>query len=211
MNEDYQLFHLGQTLFERLQEDGSGELLQRYVEDFEAVKRTLTLLQASVPRDQAAAAAVAHLEESLQASEKIVHAAVRTFGPPSAVSTQRDSAADAARTTGFLLNTSLLGVELQYHASVRTLLDALIQMQPKLAVAKLLHAHLLCRASDAFEGRHELLRLIEEFPGFHMASAMLALEDREANMAGWRGLAESVAEQGSDPTSEKVVHFVLGR
>jgi Bacterial type III secretion protein (HrpB1_HrpK) len=214
--DDYQLFHLGKTLFERLHEDYTGELLQTYVQQFEREKRTLELQLRRAPTWQApACAALTSKEEALKAAEKIVQAVAWAFRAPgqAVAAAPEDEAASNdvldATSASFLLNTALLGVETNYYGSARSILDALIAIKPNLAVAKLLHAHLLCRVSDAFEGRHELLQLIEEFPNFHIASAILALEDRHANMAGWRGLAESITAHASDPTSEKVANFVL--
>jgi hypothetical protein len=211
--DDLPLFQLRPTLFERLNSDPSGQVLRQYVARFVAEKRALEHLVQRTPLLDTAAREILTLEDdAFEAAEKIVLGALRAFNGSAAITADApDPGAQAGehKTTNFLLTTALLGVEMKYYAAVRTLLDVLIEIKPDLALAKLLHAHLLCRVSDGHEGRRELLQLIEDFPGFHLASAMLAVEDRDANVAGWRGLAESVVEQGGDETSKKLVSVVL--
>jgi predicted Zn-dependent protease len=128
----------------------------------------------------------------------------------------RPAAAHAAATrahtevlAGFLLDMALLGVQSRYYASARTIVEVLLELVPRSRTVRLLRAHLLFRVSQAFEGRHELLELIEEFPDDHLATAMLAMEDREAGLDGWRGLAESLSADAVDPTSKEILRFVL--
>lgn len=215
---------LQKTLFERLNDDPTGELLCQFVAQFEHEKAILEYqLQQTTPVEPAVQTLLASKVDAFEAAGKIVQAAEDSFAPsplsgaaPPAQAQQDATSllSDAdieAGTKTFLLKTALLGVEMQYHASVKVILDALIRISPGLAVAKLLDAHLLCRVSDTFEGRHKLLQVIEEFPDFQIARAVLALEDRVANLDGWRGLAEEVVAQGGDQTSQEVASFVLRR
>ncbi len=131
--------------------------------------------------------------------------------PLDAVIEAPNAAAPSAeeKLANFLLGMALLGVQTKYYASAMSILSLLIDLSPHLPVVRLMKAHLLYRVSDVFEGRHELLQLIEEFPEYHLAAAMLAMEDREAGVGGWRGLAESIATETMDPTSREMLRFVL--
>ncbi len=113
-------------------------------------------------------------------------------------------------TLSFLLNVGLLGIELEYFGVARELLAAVKALRPDLPQVQLSGVFLESRAVGVLEARHELLRIIEDFPNFQMGAAMLALMDREARFAGWQGLAESVVDSSGDASALNLAEYVLG-
>jgi hypothetical protein len=51
--------------------------------------------------------------------------------------------------------------------------------------------------------------VVEQYPGFMLAKAMLAMEDRARGLEGWQGLAESVA--GGQGMAALLAQCVLDR
>jgi predicted Zn-dependent protease len=207
---------LGLTLFERLQFDASGEVLRKQARHFEAERRALERAWQNTPHDDAAArAALTSLEQALKAAENVMQAAADSLGRSwaQALLDATDNAIEADDEPGmakFLMDSALLAIEMKFNGSALSILDTLIQIDPSQPLARLMRAQLFCRVSKEHEGRHQLLQLIEEFPDLHMASAMLAVEDRKTNTPGWQGLAESVVANGDDPASEEVARVALG-
>lgn len=208
MVERYSAFHLGKTLFERLQEGVGIELLLPIVVWVRSERRAL-----AIHRAQAMSARLA-APEVVDAAEAILRVAIGSFARGAArinAAHLQERQFTEHEATCLLLNAALLGVEMECNPAAGTILDAIMQRRPHLAIARLLHAHLLCRTSRGYEGRHALLQLVEDFPEFHPARAVLALEDRQTNRPGWRGLAEAIEAQDADGTSKQVAAFVLDR
>jgi hypothetical protein len=214
MSADDPINPLGLTLFERLQCDPSGHVLRQCVRQFEAESRALERAWQNTPHDDVRTrAALSALEQALKAAEGVMQAAAHSVGQSWAHAKLQaaDVAGDEPGMAKFLMDSALLAIGMKFFGSAMSILDTLIQIDPSQPLARLLRAQLFCRASKGHEGRHQLLQLIEEFPDLHMASAMLAIEDRKTNTPGWQGLAESVVANGDDPASEEVARFALGR
>jgi lipopolysaccharide biosynthesis regulator YciM len=93
----------------------------------------------------------------------------------------------------FFLTMALLAIQARAYPVALSILNSLIALNVALPVSRLLLAYAYCRANPGHEGRQQLLEVVEQYPGFALARAMLALEDRARGLEGWQGLAESVA------------------
>jgi predicted Zn-dependent protease len=102
----------------------------------------------------------------------------------------------------FLVKLATLSIQMGRLVAAQALVDAVAAVAPDVAALRMVRVYHTMRSLGLEAARYELTAALDRTPDDDVASAMLALVDREAGQPGWQGRAQSVLDRGgsSGPT-----------